>query len=120
MQNVKNRLATELAKECKSMDDVHNMLRDLFKDTIQKILEAEMDAHLGYEKHDLPGIFLATVGTDTVKRLFRPKWAEQKLRFPVIVTASLNHKSSRNTKLRPMNWKNKLLPCMLRACPPGI
>lgn len=51
MQNVKNRLVSELAKDCKSMDDIHNMLKDLFKDTIQKVLEAEMDNHLGYEKH---------------------------------------------------------------------
>ena len=55
MQNAKSKLVSELAKECKSMDDVHNMLKDLFKDTIQEILEAEMDVHLGYDKHDPAG-----------------------------------------------------------------
>ncbi|GAB6181775.1 hypothetical protein JCM14036_30940 [Desulfotomaculum defluvii] len=38
MQDTKNRLVAELAKECKSMDDIHNMLKDLFKDTIQKVV----------------------------------------------------------------------------------
>ncbi|GAB6180489.1 hypothetical protein JCM14036_18080 [Desulfotomaculum defluvii] len=37
------------------MDDIHNMLRDLFEDTIQKVIEAEMDTHLGYDKHDPTG-----------------------------------------------------------------
>ncbi|MEG6521779.1 IS256 family transposase [Desulfotomaculum sp. 1211_IL3151] len=55
MQNAKSKLVSELAKECKSMDDVHNMLKDLFKDTIQEILEAEMESHLGYDKHDPAG-----------------------------------------------------------------
>ncbi|SHK18930.1 Transposase, Mutator family [Desulforamulus aeronauticus DSM 10349] len=55
MQNSRSKLVSELAKECKSMDDVQNMLRDLFKDTIQEILEAEMDSHLGYDKNDPAG-----------------------------------------------------------------
>lgn len=32
--------------------DIQRALRDLFKETLQAMLEAEMDHHLGYEKHD--------------------------------------------------------------------
>jgi len=32
--------------------DVQNMLKDLFGDTLQTMLETEMDAHLGYSKYD--------------------------------------------------------------------
>lgn len=32
--------------------DVQAMLRDLLGDTIQQMLEAEMDDHLGYSKYD--------------------------------------------------------------------
>ena len=32
--------------------DVQNMLKDLFGDTLQTLLEAEMDEHLGYSKYD--------------------------------------------------------------------
>jgi len=45
----------ELAKDCKTVDDVHEMLKNLFKDTLQGILEAELDNHLGYEKHSIEG-----------------------------------------------------------------
>ncbi|MFW5437334.1 transposase, partial [Paenibacillus apiarius] len=31
--------------------DAQNALIDLFAETIQEMLEAEMDTHLGYEKH---------------------------------------------------------------------
>ena len=55
MQDVQDKTIRELAKGCKTMDDVSNMLRDLFKDTLQQILEGEMDNHLGYEKHNVEG-----------------------------------------------------------------
>ncbi|MEW6183309.1 MAG: transposase [Bacillota bacterium] len=36
----------------KTTDDVQDMLRDLFSETLQEMLEAEMDHTLGYEKND--------------------------------------------------------------------
>ncbi|RUS45863.1 transposase, partial [Cohnella sp. AR92] len=33
--------------------DAQNALKDLFAETLQEMLEAEMDTHLGYEKHDM-------------------------------------------------------------------
>ncbi len=36
----------------KTADDLHSYLKDMFKDALQEILEAELDAQLGYEKRD--------------------------------------------------------------------
>jgi len=55
MQNLKEQLAKEVAKDCMSVEDVHNLLKNLFKGTLQEILEAEMSQHLGYEKHSAEG-----------------------------------------------------------------
>ena len=33
--------------------DAQNALKDLFAETIQEMLEAEMDTHLGYQKHEV-------------------------------------------------------------------
>ncbi|MDO9591877.1 MAG: IS256 family transposase [Erysipelotrichaceae bacterium] len=44
-----------LAQECKTMDEVQNRLRDMFKGAVEQMLEAEMDNHLGYEKHSTAG-----------------------------------------------------------------
>ena len=34
-----------------SVTDVYSLLKDSFKDILQELLEAEMDATLGYEKN---------------------------------------------------------------------
>lgn len=50
-----NALAKELAK-CRTIGDIEEKLKELFKDTLQQVLEAEMEQHLGYPKHSLAGI----------------------------------------------------------------
>jgi transposase-like protein len=37
----------------KTMDDVQSALKELFAETLQSMLEAELDMELGYEKHDV-------------------------------------------------------------------
>lgn len=37
--------------ECESTGDIQAKLKRLFAGTIEQMLEAEMDEHLGYEKH---------------------------------------------------------------------
>ncbi|ATW28944.1 IS256 family transposase [Candidatus Formimonas warabiya] len=50
-----NELVKLLAQECSSMEDIHTMLKNLFSGTIEQMLEAEMDEHLGYDKHSPAG-----------------------------------------------------------------
>jgi len=60
-----------LAEQCTSMADVQSLLKGLFKGTIEQMLEAEMDEHLGYEKHspvgDLSGNSRNGYGKKTLK-----------------------------------------------------
>jgi putative transposase len=44
-----------LAEECKTLGDVQTLLKSLFQGTVETMLEAEMDEHLGYEKHSMLG-----------------------------------------------------------------
>ena len=44
-----------LSSECENLEDVQALLKNLFKGTIEDMLEAEMDEHLGYEKNDVLG-----------------------------------------------------------------
>ena len=48
-------LTALLAAECRDMTDVQRMLKVLFKDTVETMLEGEMEEHLGYEKHNSIG-----------------------------------------------------------------
>ena len=55
MQERKRELVELLSQECGSIQDVHILLKELFKGTLEQMLEAEMDEHLGYDKHDNSG-----------------------------------------------------------------
>jgi len=37
------------------MEEVQRLLKELFKGTIESMLEAEMEEHLGYEKNSIAG-----------------------------------------------------------------
>jgi transposase-like protein len=55
MQDVQTQLVKELAKECRTVEDIHSKLKDLFKGAMQEMLEAEMTEHLGYDKNSAEG-----------------------------------------------------------------
>lgn len=44
-------LVSRLMQECQSTEDIQSQLKRLFAGTIEQMLEAEMEEHLGYEKH---------------------------------------------------------------------
>ncbi len=48
-------LAKLLMADCKTTGDVQAKLKKLFAGTIEQMLEAEMDEHLGYEKNSVEG-----------------------------------------------------------------
>jgi len=48
-------LVSLLMQDCKSTGDIQSKLKRLFAGTIEQMLEAEMDEHLGYEKHSVEG-----------------------------------------------------------------
>jgi len=55
MNETAKELTALLSSECKNLSDVQDMLKSLFKGTIETMLEAEMDEHLGYEKNSVLG-----------------------------------------------------------------
>ena len=48
-------MAKELVKDMKTDADLSTVMRELTKLTVESALEAEMDEHLGYVKHDPAG-----------------------------------------------------------------
>jgi putative transposase len=48
-------LVSMLMQDCKSTSDIQSKLKRLFAGTIEQMLEAEMDEHLGYEKNSVAG-----------------------------------------------------------------
>ena len=48
-----------------SVADVYSLLRDSFKDILQELMEAEMDATLGYGMYITVKMYPCSGGTDT-------------------------------------------------------
>jgi len=44
-------LLKEHVKQQKTTTGISNLLREVFREAVQEMLNAEMDNHLGYEKH---------------------------------------------------------------------
>ena len=44
-----------LMRDCETTGDVQTKLKKLFAGTIEQMLDAEMDEHLGYEKNSAAG-----------------------------------------------------------------
>jgi len=82
MQDLRDRLAREVAKDCKTVEDVHNMLKDLFKRTIQEILESEMTEHLGYEKHSSEGDNSGNSRNGYSKKVIKTSMGETEINIP--------------------------------------
>ena len=82
MQNERQMLIKELAKECNSVEDVHEKLRDLFKDTLQEIFEAEIDEHLGYTKHDNAGDNSGNSRNGYSKKTVKSRFGESEVQIP--------------------------------------
>lgn len=82
MQDRLNMTVKDLAKECSTVEDVQDMLKSLFKDTIQQIFEAELDVHLGYQKHESKGKNTGNSRNGYSKKTVRTKFGETKLDVP--------------------------------------
>ncbi|WP_413299614.1 IS256 family transposase [Bacillus sp. 1P10SD] len=82
MQNYRDMTIRELAGQCETVDDIHAMIRDLFKETLQQVFEAEIEEHLGYSKHDSKGINTGNSRNGYSKKTIKSKLGETKLNIP--------------------------------------
>lgn len=82
MQNLQDMTIKELAKNCRTVEDVHEMLKNLFKDTLQQIFEAEMDEHLGYEKHSPKGNNSGNSRNGYSKKTIQTKFGKTEISVP--------------------------------------
>nr|WP_307588251.1 transposase [Paenibacillus wynnii] len=65
-----------------SAQDVQNALKDLFAETIQEMLEAEMDTHLGYGKNEVKTKFTPNSLNGKSRKTVVSEYGEQKILIP--------------------------------------
>lgn len=82
MQEKKKELVKLLAQECRNVDDIQSLLKDLFKGTLEEMLEVEMDEHLGYEKHSVEGNNSGNSRNGHSKKTIQSKFGESEINVP--------------------------------------
>lgn len=66
----------------KTTDDIQNMLKELFKDTMQEMLEAELDDSLGYTKGDAENKATENRRNGHSKKTVRSEYGDMELEVP--------------------------------------
>jgi putative transposase len=82
MHEREKELISLLAEQCKTLGDVQTMLKSLFKGTVETMLEAEMDEHLGYEKHSMLGNNSGNSRNGYGKKTIKTELGETELNVP--------------------------------------
>ncbi|MGG1601019.1 IS256 family transposase, partial [Paenibacillus naphthalenovorans] len=62
--------------------DAQNALKDLFAETLQEMLEAEMETHLGYEKHDVKNKQTTNSRNGKSKKKITSEYGDQEIAVP--------------------------------------
>lgn len=75
-------LVAMLCEECASPADVTAKLKSLFAGTLEKMLEAEMDEHLGYDKHNVLGNNSGNSRNGYGKKTIKSEWGESEIAIP--------------------------------------
>ena len=82
MENNKLNLPSEFFKNLKTGTELEDFLRDLYKEGVQQLLQAEMDEHLGYEKHAREGFNTGNSRNGTSKKRLKTSSGEIKIEVP--------------------------------------
>jgi putative transposase len=82
MQNLGNKTLREIASECNSVDEILDVMKSLFRETLQLVLEAEVEEHLGYTKHSTSGINTGNSRNGYRKKTLRTKFGETLIQIP--------------------------------------
>jgi len=75
-------LVEMLCEECTSPADITAKLKDLFAGTLEKMLESEMEEHLGYDKHSVAGNNSGNSRNGYGKKTIKSEWGEAEIAVP--------------------------------------
>lgn len=75
-------LATLISEGCTTPAELTAKLKNLFAGALEKMLEAEMDEHLGYEKHSVLGNNSGNSRNGYGKKTIKSEWGECEISVP--------------------------------------
>ena len=110
------KLVELISEGCKTPNDITSKLKQLFAGTLEKMLEAEMDEHLGYEKNSILGNNSGNSRNGYGKKTIKSEWGESEYLYPVTEPEHLSRRLLKNGRPELMIWKLASLQCTKKAC----
>lgn len=102
-------LVTLLSEECGNLEDVQALLKSLFKGTIERMLEAEMDEHLGYEKHSVLGNNSGNNRNGYGKKVLKTELGETEIEVPRDRNGEFSPRVIEKRQTRSDDLENRIL-----------
>ena len=75
-------LVKAISQECSTPAEVTSLLKSLFAGTLEQMLQAEMDEHLGYEAHSPAGDNTGNSRNGYGKKTIKSEWGEAEIAIP--------------------------------------
>ena len=75
-------LVKSISQECNTPAEVTSLLKSLFAGTLEQMLQAEMDEHLGYETHSSVGDNSGNSRNGYGKKTIKSEWGESEIAVP--------------------------------------
>lgn len=100
-------LVSLLMQDCESTGDIQTKLKRLFAGTIEQMLEAEMEEHLGYENIPSRATTAEIAATGTIARQLSVITARAELLYHVIAMVNSNPRYLKNVKFGLMKLSKK-------------
>ena len=83
------------------------------------MLEAEMDEHLGYEKHEISGNNSGNRRNGYGKKTIKSEWGENEIAVPRDRNGTFEPQVIEKRQPEPTTSKHVSWPCMAKECLPG-
>jgi len=102
-------LAKELAKTCRTQEEITEVIKELFAETVETVLQAEMDEHLGYEKHDIAGNNSGNSRNGYNRKTISTNYGETEIEIPRDRKGSFEPKIVTKYQTRGKDIENQIL-----------
>ena len=111
-----------LMADCHNTGDIQSMLKRLFAGTIEQMLEAEMDEHLGYEKNSVSGNNSGNSRNGYGKKTISSDYGDLEIAVPRDRNGEFEPKviEKRQTRTESAKEVNQTVPVTTRVLTPGV
>ena len=105
-----------LMADCQTTGDIQAKLKKLFAGTIEQMLEAEMDEHLGYEKNSVAGNNSGNSRNGYGKKTIISDYGECEIAVPRDRNGDFEPKVIESDRQEPTRSNRKSCRCTPREC----